>query len=93
MAICKGCDGFTSCRPDLPQWIAKKDAANNLHVSQSGLSQRAMRIGYVSAHRNGMPRSDQPKLCPLAHYCSLSAAHAERGKRGGRSPRRKGARA
>jgi hypothetical protein len=87
VAICQGCAQFPACRPDLPQWIAKKKVAQNLRVSASALFNRAKRIGYVSVLRNAMPRSDQPKLCILAHYWPLAAARTTR-----RSARRKGGR-
>ena len=77
MPICQGCDRFSACRPDLPQWIAKKNVAKNLSVSASALFNRARRIGYASRLRNVMPRSDQPMLCLFAHYYPLSAAYAK----------------
>ena len=78
VAICQGCDRFPACRPDLPQWIAKKAVAQNLHLSVSALCNRAKRIGYVSPHRNVMPQGDQPMLCVRAHYYTLAAARATR---------------
>jgi hypothetical protein len=76
--ICQGCDRFSACRPDLPQWIAKKNVAKNLGVSASTLCNRARRIGYASQLRNVMPHSDQPMLCVRAHYFLLAVAHARR---------------
>lgn len=81
VAICHGCDGFPSCRPDLPQWVAKKTVAHNLNVSLSTLCNRASRVGYTSPLRNAMPRRDQPKLCVWAEYFSLSAARARMSRR------------
>ena len=45
--VCKGCPSFERCRPDSPGWILKKAVADNLGVSASGLSTRAIRAGYV----------------------------------------------
>lgn len=76
MSICRECDSFSACRPDLHQWIEKKQVGAALHLSASALYNRAKRVGYSSPHRNAMPRRDVPRLCKRAFYYQLSAALA-----------------